>query len=520
MNQPRSWSRLVESIRRARAPQSRFYKPVCLLAAIDLADEGAIDPLNVDFDAIIERFDTYVRPHFRQRASLGWQPIWYLANDGFWSFLKEGRISGPRAMRGSYQPRTRRNVQEQFDRLVIEPSLRPQWENAEARQILRQELVLMLWRDSEASSKVFARALFDPSNNERPEAWASETDMTALQRNVSGEQDLFDALPFVASPDAQTDFAAATAAIAAAIQRLEQSPLGAQFDPDNDSLTIRKVAVGEDDEVASRTLTAQLHSEVRRKVGSFAPQARRLDNTPGWAGIGGLCERLSDLLERPTQDVPQVIGLIYSSTLELGSFLEFDRELRQSPGASADPLEAGTRRGLDDLVRTLAPWVRLFPTAQQADDATGQFLAHAPLMPTAEVTVEMARKTYVLRAGDAAVLQGLLDAARRGENVGNRAGARGVASIRNMLVAVACAAGTLYVDAIASDFATKSVLARRAGTFLAAAEAEVLAFAEGLPADFRLAIEGLLRLSAKDSVPLGEPPKLRTIRRRPEDAGG
>lgn len=520
MNQPRSWSRLVESIRRARHHQSKFYKPVCLIAAIDLADEGEIDPLDVDADAIMKRFDAYVRPHFRQRASLAWQPLWYLANDGLWSFLKEGRISGPRSMRGRYQPRTRATVQEQFDRIVIDPSLRPQWESAPARRALRQELLLMLWRDSEPSSKVFARALLDPVNNERPDAWPSDAELTALQRSSSGEQDLFENLPAAAGQAAAPDFAAATAEIAAAIQTLEQSPLGAQFDPEEESLVIRKVAAAEDDEVATRTLTVQLHGEVRRKVGNFVQQANRLDNSPGWSGIGGLCERLSDLLERPTQDVPEVIGLIYSSTLELGSFLEFDNELRRASKAFADPLEPSTRRGLDDLVRTLAPWVRLFPTAQQADDATGQFLSQAPLTPTAEVTVEMARKSSILRAGDAAVLQGLLDAARRGESVGNRAGARGVASIRNMLVAVTCAAGTLYVDAVASDFATKSVLARRAGTFLATAEAEVLALAEGLPADFRLALEGLIRLSPKNPPLVGEQPARTPVRRRDDEIEG
>lgn len=168
---------------------------------------------------------------------------------------------------------------------------------------------------------------------------------------------------------------------------------------------IRQDEAPDDDVVAGRPLTEQLHLEVGRKLSAFAWQAQRLDNQPGWTGIGGLCERVHSLLERPTVDVPSVIGLIYSSALELGSFLEFDNELRRTSDAAPDPLDPVARRTLDDLIRTFAPWVRLFPTARQADDATGQFLARAALIPTAEAMVGKARFAEVLNAGDMDLLK-------------------------------------------------------------------------------------------------------------------
>lgn len=70
MRQSRDWSRLVESIRSGRYHGSKFYKPVCLIAAIDLVDLGAIDPLKVDANKIIDQFGDYVRPHFRSVARL------------------------------------------------------------------------------------------------------------------------------------------------------------------------------------------------------------------------------------------------------------------------------------------------------------------------------------------------------------------------------------------------------------------------------------------------------------------
>ena len=80
------WTSLVSSVRRYRAPDARFFKPVCLIAAIDLADEGSLDPEAVVADAVIHRSRTYVSLVFPSRAELGWRPLWHLSNDGLWTF--------------------------------------------------------------------------------------------------------------------------------------------------------------------------------------------------------------------------------------------------------------------------------------------------------------------------------------------------------------------------------------------------------------------------------------------------
>lgn len=66
------------------------------------------------------------------------------------------------------------------------------------------------------------------------------------------------------------------------------------------------------------------------------------------------------------------------------------------------------------------------------------------------------------------------------------------------MVALVCAVAPFYFGAISSDFATKSVLVQRAGSFLAAAEAEVLALVEDFPADMRFALEALIRHAPAD----------------------
>jgi hypothetical protein len=251
-----------------------------------------------------------------------------------------------------------------------------------------------------------------------------------------------------------------------------------------------------------------------RKLRSFADLAKRLDNQPGWTGLSGLCKRFQELLDRPTEGIPDVIGLVYSAALELGSFLELDNRLHFASDTVADPLEPELQRPLEDLVRTVAPWVRRFPSAQEADDASGQFLARAPMIAAAESAIEQAGISRVLREGDAAALAGLLDAGRRGDQIGNKAASRGVLSARNMVFTLAAALATFYTGAISSDFAIRSTLVQRAGSFLAAAEGEVLALVEDLPSDIRLALESLIKLAPKDPAMLPSSPKVEPARRK------
>src|SRR5687768_7672201 len=85
------WKDLVRSIRGHRAPRARFFKPVCVICAIDLADEGLLDPLNMDIRAIENRFRRYVTVIHPARAGQGWRPIFHLSVDGLWHFWDQDR---------------------------------------------------------------------------------------------------------------------------------------------------------------------------------------------------------------------------------------------------------------------------------------------------------------------------------------------------------------------------------------------------------------------------------------------
>jgi formylglycine-generating enzyme required for sulfatase activity len=63
---------------------------------------------------------------------------------------------------------------------------------------------------------------------------------------------------------------------------------------------------------------------------------------------------------------------------------------------------------------------------------------------------------------------------------------------------------SFYSGAIASDFATKSVLVQRAGSFLARAEEQALQLAAGAPDDLRIALENVLKVNRLRQE--GDPP--------------
>ena len=50
------WDKLIRSIRGNRAGKATFYKPVCVIAAIDLADIGRLDSDLLHSELILRRF--------------------------------------------------------------------------------------------------------------------------------------------------------------------------------------------------------------------------------------------------------------------------------------------------------------------------------------------------------------------------------------------------------------------------------------------------------------------------------
>jgi hypothetical protein len=184
----RDWNELTRSIHQNRASNALFYKPVCVIAAIDLADAGGLVSDMLYAELIIRKFEQYVRIAFPSRASKGWWPLWFLANDGLWAFSRKGKLLSKADL--ASRPTTKNKTLERFDLQAITSEYRALWDDPAHRKTLRDQMLAIMNRYPE--SKVLVRALFNPALIDQPEKWPSEEAVDRYLNDLTGQGDLFD----------------------------------------------------------------------------------------------------------------------------------------------------------------------------------------------------------------------------------------------------------------------------------------------------------------------------------------
>lgn len=155
------WEDLLASVLKRRSYDARFYKPVCLIAVIDAVEAGEIAVSDIDPHRVIERFGSYVRPVFPDRAMMGWRPFWHLSNDGAWRFRREGRTVGPEAFGAERKPNSHSRLLSNIDHVAVPNAMRAYWRDRSSRADLRQALIAMLETDDaecQATARVLAGA--------------------------------------------------------------------------------------------------------------------------------------------------------------------------------------------------------------------------------------------------------------------------------------------------------------------------------------------------------------------------
>jgi len=184
------WALLVSSIRRRRAPEARFFKPVCVIAAIDLSNEGLLDPAKVNAEAVLSRFHAYVRLSFRARADMGWKPLWHLSNDGLWTFYSDDVTLTRDDFGADRKPGSKSILFNRFDRLEINEPYRSLWLDREQRLALRHAMLVILANDDGACRR-FARQLFRPEHAMHQKEWPPEEEVMEALRLFREQLDLF-----------------------------------------------------------------------------------------------------------------------------------------------------------------------------------------------------------------------------------------------------------------------------------------------------------------------------------------
>lgn len=183
----RDWHGLIRSIHQNRASNALYYKPVCVIATIDLADVGGLVSDMLYAELIIRKFEQYVMVAFPKRASKGWWPLWFLANDGLWNFSRKGRLLSKTDL--ATRPTTKNKMLQRFDRQVIAPEYRTLWDSPDHRKVLRDHMLAIMNRYPEC--KLLVRALFDPNVVDEPDRWPSESAVDAYLNDLEGQGDLF-----------------------------------------------------------------------------------------------------------------------------------------------------------------------------------------------------------------------------------------------------------------------------------------------------------------------------------------
>ena len=158
------WSDLLTSVRARRSRDAPFFKPACLIAVIDLIEEGQLDPAAMDAARIAERVDQMVRGVHLGRADMRWRPVWHLSNDGAWDFKKGGRRIGPEDFEPARKPDSLREWRESFDQLAFPPEKLLHWKSPEDRSRLRQAAMAML-EEGDAACRSLALDLLDAGSD-------------------------------------------------------------------------------------------------------------------------------------------------------------------------------------------------------------------------------------------------------------------------------------------------------------------------------------------------------------------
>jgi len=281
------------------------------------------------------------------------------------------------------------------------------------------------------------------------------------------------------------------------VQRLEQNPLGVQFEIEDDYLTITFVGAPTDDEAGKDKITQQLHSQVQGKAGELASKVVRLANQPEWQSLAGAADRFNQLVSTDIATVADRIGLVWGELVSLGSSLEQDELLRSTPDAFASPLDPDLKRPLVDLLQTAGPWVRRFPTARKLDEEHAAFKSAASALKPAEQVLTAARDEDVVTNDDAEILASAIRSGHYPGLQSKKAGNWALMSMRNLVVgavAVAAAGFTTGVfKNIGDEFASHSSLAKKATELLLRSEAALLEFVEDLPSDIRSVVRSLIQ---------------------------
>ncbi len=390
-----------------------------MIAAVDLADRGKLESDLLHSELIVRQFAEYVEPIFPERAASGWQPLWFLSNDGLWTFYKKGkpldRVSFENGM-----PRTKKKLFERIDIQAITPTYKTLWESPEARKELRDEMLLMLGSDAECHALV--APLLDPARFHSPEQWPNEAEVDAYLEAIRGQYNLFGSQQVVElAPEALTRANACDALAAFDVDALPAAtpvgpelvatgtaPITLERTPANVSAIQRELyfLVREKCSVFLKVLpsTSNRAAQLRRPVNRFAaalqPEPEKAQCHIIWSH-GNTLRRLNDADIRARSSanpdivpLPEDIGELLSDLVEqFNVYALHEPLLRTLDNARIGPT------GRAELIERFEAGRKILEAAERASNIWEPQAAE--VLSTATITAERALETSGLNADQA-----------------------------------------------------------------------------------------------------------------------
>ena len=272
-----------------------------------------------------------------------------------------------------------------------------------------------------------------------------------------------------------------------------QDPAGPMLIRRDDQFDLDPSGGEADITAATDPVVRQLYPPNHDKAAALAALVKRRANILGseWDDLAPAVTALAEVLDQPLDRLPEQIATLWERSVRVASLLLMDKRLLAAPEADKTPLEADMHRALDDMVGSLAPWVRSFPSARLLDDQRGEFLRTRALFEPARWVIAQAVADGVVTPVVGATIQGNIATAERGDAQAEKAGHYAIRGVRNALVSAAGYAAGFLAGAAASGYANHSPLIDKVGTWLTGAETGITALVQDFPADLRLALERL-----------------------------
>ena len=276
------------------------------------------------------------------------------------------------------------------------------------------------------------------------------------------------------------------------INRDKQVPAAPRWiSTDDETLAIDHGARPTDRQAAAKTSQQQLQLALREMAQELSEASARLANSPVWASLPTTSAKFYAVMADDPLKMPKRLGLAYPLMLRLGQFLATDTRVQRDPSSADGPLDPDIHGLLTTLVRTAAPWLREFPTVARWDDEAGKALVRADLFQPAREFVHIAHAHQMISTYDENEMNLLAEVANAADYQGQKAGSRAVGGATNLMIAMAGAVARSQPHSVGQP-ATRSLLAQRAESALAAAQSQVEQLAATRSEDVRQALWGLV----------------------------